>query len=211
MFRRTYAVIESGTSASRSASVRLNAAPSKSTGTTHLDIVLTSYAAIEFLAIAFAAYFVGLYYHGIFLNSWKTDSKYIFAAAVIAALVALISIALRSFVAIRTQPRQVFLWRGVAAVLLAFPVFLSILFIAKLSEEYSRVTFIAQAIGVGLTVTCMRVLFYSWFQSAIASNRIEARRVALIGSSSHRSVFVDRLKSSGIRPVGFFDLPMRRS
>lgn len=95
--------------------------------------------------------------------------------------------------------------------MLAFPIFLSVLYIAKLSNQYSRGIFIVQIIGVGLTVICMRVLFYSWLRSAIASNQVEARRVVLIGDSSQRSEFADRLRNSGIKAVGFFDLPMRRN
>src|SRR6185437_5575903 len=84
---------------------------------------------------------------------------------------------------------------------------LSIIFIAKESDGYSRATFILQIFGVGLTVVGMRALFYSWLQTAIASNRIEARRVALIGDDSHCSMFANRLKASGIQAIGFFDLP----
>jgi Undecaprenyl-phosphate glucose phosphotransferase len=94
---------------------------------------------------------------------------------------------------------------------LAFSIFLSIIFVAKFSNEYSRVTFISQIIGVGLTVTSMRALFYSWLKSAIASNQIEARRVVLIGDISHCSKFTNRLKISGIQTVAVFQLPKRRS
>ena len=210
MSQATYTLNESRSAAVRAESVPLDAAPAKSIGTTHLNTALVTYASIEFVAVACSAYFIGLLYHGIFLNSWRTEPKYILAATFIAALVAFISIALHSFIAIRRQPRHIFLWRGMAAVMLAFPVFLSIIFISRLSSEYSRVTFIAQIIGVGLTVVCMRVLFYSWLQSAITANQIEARRVALIGDVSHCSIFADRLKTSGIRTVGFFGLPTRR-
>ena len=211
MSQATYTLNESRSAAVHSESVPLDAAPARSTGTTHLNTALVTYASIEFLAVACSAYFFGLLYYGIFLNSWRTDPKYILAATFIATLIAFISIALHSFIAIRRQPRHVFLWRGIAAVMLAFPVFLSIIFISKLSNEYSRGTFIAQIIGVGLTVACMRVLFYSWLRSAITANQVEARRVALIGDVSHCSIFADRLKTSGIRTVGFFGLPMRRS
>ena len=206
----TYPLKESRSAAFHSASVPIDAAPARSTGT-RLNTALTTYAAIEFLAVACSAYFLGLFYYGIFLNSWRTDPRYILAATFIATLITFISIALRSFIAIRRQPKHVFLSRGIAAVMLAFPVFLSIMYIAKLSNEYSRGTFIVQIIGVGLTVACMRVLFYSWLRSAIASNQVEARRVALIGDSSHCSIFADRLRTSGIKAVGFFDLPMRRN
>jgi Undecaprenyl-phosphate glucose phosphotransferase len=189
----------------------LDVAPSESKRTAHLNTALATYAAIEVLAVACSAYFIGLFYEGIFLNSWQTDPRYILAAVFIATLVAVTSIGIGSFVAIRRQSRHIFLWRGTAAVMLAFSIFLSAVFIAKLSGEYSRVTFICQIIGVGLTVTSMRALFYSWLLSAIASNQIEAERVALFGDISHCSMFTNRLNTSGIRTVGVFQLPKRLS
>ena len=139
MSQATYTLNENRSAAVHAELVPLDAAPAKSTGTTHLNTALVTYASIEFVAVACSAYFIGLLYHGIFLNSWRTEPKYILAATFIAALVAFISIALHSFIAIRRQPRHIFLWRGMAAVMLAFPVFLSIIFISKLSSEYSRV------------------------------------------------------------------------
>ncbi len=189
----------------------LDAAPVKSIGATHLTTALTIYATIEFLAVAASAYFVGLFYQRVFLGSWYTDSKYILAALLIATLVALASIGFRSFIAIRRQPRHIFLWKGIGSVVLAFSFFLSIIFIAKHSDEYSRATFVLQIYGVIVAVTCARALFYSWLQSAIASQQIEARRVALIGDISHCSIFAGRLKTNGIQSVGFFDLPKHRS
>jgi Undecaprenyl-phosphate glucose phosphotransferase len=56
-------------------------------------------------------------------------------------------------------------------------------------------------------VVSTRVLFFSWFQAAIASHRIEARRVVLIGNATDCSKFADRLKASGIQTIGTFRLP----
>ena len=189
----------------------LDTASVKSINATRLTTALTIYATIEFLAVATSAYFVGLFYQRVFLGSWYTDSKYILAALLIATLVALASTGFHSFIAIRRQPRHVFLWKGIGSVVLAFSFFLSIIFIAKNSDEYSRATFVLQIYGVIVAVTCTRAIFYSWLQSAIASQKIEARRVALIGDISHCSNFAGRLKTSGIKSVGYFDFPKYRS
>ena len=37
---------------------------------------------------------------------------------------------------------------------------------------------------MGIAVVSARAIFFSWLQTAIASNRIEARRVVLIGDVS---------------------------
>jgi Undecaprenyl-phosphate glucose phosphotransferase len=187
-----------------------DAAPSKSKGATRLNSILTIYATFEFLAVACSAYFYSLIYHRIIFQSWHTATGYILAAAAIATLVLLISLGFNSFIGMRRQPRHVFLWRGVGAVLFAFSIFLTILFVAKLAEDYSRGAFISQIIGVGITVTTIRAFFYSWLQSAILSNRIEARRVVLIGDTPQCSKFADRLKTSGIQTIGSFRLPTCR-
>jgi len=191
-------------SANRSPLASRDAAPIKSV---RAITAVTIYAAIEFLGVAVSAYFIGFFYRGIFLDSWQTDPKYILAAIFIAILVLLISLGFRSYVAITRQPRHTFLWRGAGAVALAFSIFISIIFIAKLSDEYSRVTFILQTFGVGIIIIGTRALFYSWLQTAIASDRIEARRTVLIGTASNCSTFAGRLNNSGIRVISFFDLP----
>ena len=50
-------------------------------------------------------------------------------------------------------------------------------------------------------------MFYSWLQAAIASHRIEARRVVLIGNAIHCSKFAGRLNAGGIQTIGTFRLP----
>ena len=213
MLERTYALQKSHSSTTHPGLVARDAMPLNSTGTRHVNIntVITAYAAIEFFAVACTAYVTGFLYHGVYLYIWHTDPRYIFAALFIATLVTLVSLGLRSFISIRRQPRHVFLWRGIGAVVLAFSLFLSTIFVTKIAEEYSRVTFILQIVGVGITVACMRVVFYGWLQSAIAMNQIEARRVALIGDTSHCSIFANRLKISGIQTAGTFRLPKLRS
>ena len=100
-----------------------------------------------------------------------------------------------------------FLWKGAGTVALAFSIFLTIIFVTKYSDEYSRITFILQIFGVGIAVVSMRALFYLWLQAAFAANRIEARRVALIGDDAHCSMFAKRLEITGIRTAGSFRLP----
>jgi Undecaprenyl-phosphate glucose phosphotransferase len=103
------------------------------------------------------------------------------------------------------------LWSGLGSTALAFSAFLTILVFLQLADQYSRGTLIFQAVGVGLAVAIARTVFYSWLQSAIASNHIDARRVVLIGDDPHRAAFSNRIKQSGIRTVGSFDFPQSRA
>ena len=182
-------------------------APLKSNNTAHLNTVLRIYSAIEFFAVACSTYIGSVVYHYITFNSWQTGSRYTVAAILIASLVLLTSIGFHNFFSFRRQPRHVFLFRGLGAVALSFSTFLTILFFTQSAEAYSRGSLIFQIISVSIAVVGARTLFYSWLQNATISNRIEARRVALIGDVFHCSTFANRLKSSGIKTVGVFQLP----
>ena len=209
MLQKNYALNEGQPSAIHSTFDELDyAAPAKATGALHLNTALTIYAMIEFLAVASSAYFGSAVYHFVSWHSWQTAPAYVLAAVVIATLVLVLSIGFHNFFSFRRQSRHIFLWRGVGAVALAFSVFVTILFFTQSAEAYSRGSLIFQIIIVGITVTGTRAIFYSWLQAAIASNRIEARRVVLIGDASHCSKFASRLKNGGVETIGAFRLPV---
>lgn len=208
MLQKNYVLNESQPSAIHSTFDKLDyASPAKVTDAIHLNTTLTMYAIIEFLAVASAAYFGSAVYHFVGRHTWQTAPAYFLAAGVIATLVLLASLGFHNFFAFQRQPRHIFLWRGVGAVALAFSIFVTILFFTQSAEIYSRGSLIFQIGCVGITVISARVIFYSWLQAAIASNRIEARRVVLIGSDIHCSKFAGRLKGSGIETIATFRLP----
>ena len=212
--------IPSGTYSSESSSPAsaIDAANENGLGTkpkvaTQLTTTLAAYVTIEFLAVTYSAFFSAYLYHALLLKSWSWHNfvSYTLAALALATLVLLISFGFRNFSAIRRQDRHKFLWSGIGSVALAFSFFLTTFFLTQLGDFYSRGTLIIQFVGACIAVGGTRVLFYSWLHSAIASGRIEARRVALIGDDAHCSAFADRLKSSGVRTVGHFHFPGYRS
>src|SRR5216683_523554 len=100
----------------------------------HLSGVVAQIAAIEFLAVGLSAYVASLAYHYVVSNSSPPTYQYVSAAVFIALMVLFASVSFRQFTAIQTQPRHRFLWSGIAAVGLAFSLFLSTLFLFKISE-----------------------------------------------------------------------------
>ena len=178
-----------------------------SRGITRLNKVLATYAAIEFFAVASAAFLGGFFYHYFTFQIGLVNFRYILAATTIATLTLVASVGLHTFSSFQTQPRHVFVWKGLGAVALAFSAFLTMLFFAQAAEAYSRGSLIFQIVSVSVAIVSARSFFYSWLQNATSMNRIEARRVALVGDISHCLRFVDRLKLSGIKTVGFFRLP----
>jgi Undecaprenyl-phosphate glucose phosphotransferase len=167
---------------------------------------LITIAATEFLFVAAAAYFGSVFYHRVVLLYWPDPQKYVSAAILIAALVLLVSVSFRHFVRIQTEPRHRFLWNGVGAVTLAFSFFLSMMFLLKTAEDYSRGAFLFQIASVGLAVLSVRTAWYSRLQTAIALGLIEARRAVLIGDPNRCSQLATRLSATGIRTVHSFQL-----
>jgi Undecaprenyl-phosphate glucose phosphotransferase len=175
--------------------------------TGRLSNAVAKIGAIEFLAVAAAAYTASLAYHYVGSGILPPAYQYVPAAIFIALLVSLFSISFRHFEAVQTQPRHRFLWSGIGAVGLAFALFLSTMFLFKISQEYSRGSFIFQVVSVGIAIVATRAVAYSWLQSAIAAGLLAARRVVLIGDDPLCTHFSHRLKATGILPVGSFQFP----
>jgi Undecaprenyl-phosphate glucose phosphotransferase len=192
-----------------SASAKGLAAPNSDRASSLTAACLEIFAA-EFLVVATAAYLGSLLYHYAANEQWADNITYVGAALFIAALVSTVSVAFRQFVEVQRQPLHVLLWNGIGAVLLAFSIFLTVLFLLKLTAQYSRGAFIFQAAAVGIAISVTRVFAYFWLQSAIRLGRVEARRVVLIGSKRHQSEVSERLGSNGIRSVASFSFPIGR-
>jgi Undecaprenyl-phosphate glucose phosphotransferase len=159
----------------------------------------------EFLAVACAAYFSSLSYR--YTELHLLPNEYLPAALFLAALVSIVSIAFRHFVAIQRQPLHALLWSGLGAVALAFSFFLSTLFLLKAIGDYSRGAFIFQIVAVSVTVCLTRTISYVWMQSAIRSGTVEARHVVLIGEERYRLQFADLVRTAGIRSVASLPFP----
>jgi len=175
--------------------------------TRRLSEALKKIVLVEFLVIGLSAYAASFAYHYLGSNLLPRSYYYVTAAACIAVLTLAFSIGFRHFEAIQTQPRHRFLWSGIGSVALAFCLFLTGLFLFKISEDYSRGSFIFQLLTVGIAVTGTRAITFSRLQSAIKSGLMAARRVVLIGDDGPCSHFAHRLQATGILAVSSFRFP----
>ncbi|MFK4722742.1 Undecaprenyl-phosphate glucose phosphotransferase [Bradyrhizobium niftali] len=177
------------------------------TGKNRLAALLVLAASAELVLVAIAAYSAAVLYHRLVLLDAPDASKYIQQSIFISTLQLLVSVGLRQYSRIQTQPRHVFLWSGASSVFFVFSFFISTIFLLKISDSFSRATVIAQAVSVLLAVLCTRAVWFSLLQPAIASGLIDARRVILIGDPSHCSDFSARVFVSGIRTIRSFEFP----
>ncbi|WP_245334786.1 undecaprenyl-phosphate glucose phosphotransferase [Bradyrhizobium mercantei] len=167
-------------------------------------------ASTEFLLVAGAAYFAAVLYYRLILLHSPDAALYIQESLLISTLQLLVSIGLRHYSRIQTQPRHAFLWSGASGVFLVFSFLLSTIFLLKISADYSRAIVIVQAASVTLAVLCTRTIWYSLLQPAIASGLIDARRIILIGDPDHCLQFSARAMATGIRTIRCFDFPVVR-
>lgn len=195
----------------RGAGARTRAEDRAEIAATRLPTILAVYAAIEFLTAGIFAFVASVLYHQLVFHSPPPTTRYILAAALLATLIVLISVQLKQFAGLRRRPLHMFLWNGVGSTGLAFSIFLTILFVTKIADDYSRGTFIFQIVTVTLAVAIVRALFYRWLQSAIAGSLVKARRVVLIGDAAHCLRFANRLAANGIQTAGSFRFPKYRA
>ena len=89
-------------------------------GKSRLAALLALAASTEFLLVAVAAYSAAVLYHRQLLLNPPDAAKYVQESLLIATLQLLVSIGLRQYSRIQTQPRHVFLWSGASGVLFVF-------------------------------------------------------------------------------------------
>jgi Undecaprenyl-phosphate glucose phosphotransferase len=176
-------------------------------------VAITKLMFQEFLVVAGLAYAASVIYQGALQGSipltWSSTDQYIAAALFLAVMVELVSLGFGHYKNCQAQARHAFLWSGVGAVALAFSFLLSVLFLLKIAEPYSRATFVFQFVTIEIAVLTMRAVSYSRLQSSIAAGLVNARRVVLIGDSANCAHFSSRLKATGIRTVASYPFPGR--
>jgi Undecaprenyl-phosphate glucose phosphotransferase len=164
---------------------------------------------MEFVSVNAMAYFAVLIYHLMLrIPSTAVEQwKYFGSALFLSTTILLGSIALRHFPSVQTRPLHVVLASGFATVALAFSFLLSTMFLLKLTDEYSRGSFLFQLLGVSVVVLGGRAILSLRIRSAVASGFLEARRVVLIGDPIRCAQLAKRLHPCGIQAVGAFSSP----
>jgi Undecaprenyl-phosphate glucose phosphotransferase len=172
-----------------------------------LERLLARIVALEFLVIAGTCYLTSAIYYATFLSTWPPIEQYVPAALSIALLVLITALGFKHYVGVQAQSRDRFMWSGIGAVALAFSLFLSLLFMFKIADWYSRGTFFFQFIGAGIAMLIARARIHTNIRRAITSGAVEARRAVLIGDPNDNGDILNNLRRSGIRSVGNLPLP----
>jgi Undecaprenyl-phosphate glucose phosphotransferase len=161
----------------------------------------------EFAVVAGTACLASVLYHEAVWSQSPSFRLYLAADLFLAAAVELIGLAFGHYKSCQSQSWHAFLFSGFGAVALAFSVLLSALFLLKITELYSRATFVFQFIMVEFAVLTARAFFHARLQASISAGLVNARRVVVIGDPAKRAEFANRLKATGIQTVGSFSFP----
>jgi Undecaprenyl-phosphate glucose phosphotransferase len=172
-----------------------------------LRTVVAVMVATEYFTAALASYFASLIYGWCFVGNTLPATQYIFSAICIASLLIATGLGFRQFASVQSQPRHSFIIHGLGAIVLAFSLFLSMLFLLKFGEHYSRVTFFLQFFAVCTAVLWSRTAWHRAVCNAVARGTIQAQRVILIGDPAHRSSFGRDLSARGVNVVASLDAP----
>jgi Undecaprenyl-phosphate glucose phosphotransferase len=175
--------------------------------TKRLEGLLVRLVVIEYLIIAGTCYLTSLLYYDLVLGQWPPHVQYITSGLVIATLALLSALGFRQYVTIQAQSSERFVFSAIAVITLAFSLFLSILFVFKIADWYSRGTFSVQFVGVTFAVLATRGIIHYRVRLAAHSGRIQARRAVIIGDSRVDPQLLKNLEFFGIRCTGFLPLP----
>jgi Undecaprenyl-phosphate glucose phosphotransferase len=164
-----------------------------------LSRVLYTIVLQEFVAVFLAASVGIALYYWIGLGFQVPVTLWLPYATVIAALVVLVSLGFRHYPQIQTKRKRWYVTVGIGAVGAGFSVFLTLLFLLKISGEYSRGAFFFQLAAVSAMITVVRAITHDKLRASIARNEVEARRVILVGRESDCLHISNKITKSGLR------------
>jgi Undecaprenyl-phosphate glucose phosphotransferase len=163
--------------------------------------------AVEFSTVAATCFVTSLIYFKMVLTAWPPAEQYVAAALIIAGIVSIASLGFKQHLAIQAQPRDRYFWSALGAATLAFSCFLSLLFLFKIADWYSRGTFLFQFLSVSAALLVARGSIHTYVYSAIKSGSVEARKAVLVGDAKANSRIVKRLQQFGVRYAGVLPFP----
>lgn len=169
--------------------------------------VIAQMTIAEFVTVALCGYLVTWSYHQLASHTWPRAALHISSTFGIATIELFVVVSSGHYQKLHEQSKELFCLSGLGALILAFCVFISSIYVLALAQEYSRGALILQLIITGAAVFGLRAICYSRLHLLLTSGKISIKRVALIGSLAHCLSIAARLRSAGIHIVRSFEVP----
>ncbi len=163
--------------------------------------------AAELFGVAAASLIASVVYFRVVKAPGPPTFEYVVSIFLIPLLVLVAAAGFKQYAAIQAQSRDRYMLSGMGAVTLAFALLVTLLFVVKIGDWYSRGTFFCQFIGVSVAILVARGWVHSYIRHALQSGAIEARRAVLIGDAKANVEVLKDLQQSGVRLAGVIELP----
>jgi Undecaprenyl-phosphate glucose phosphotransferase len=180
-------------------------APTSSFG--RIEKLRVKIIAAELFGVAAASLLTSVIYFRVAKAAWPPTFEYVVSIFAIPLLVILAAGGFKQYAGIQTQSRDRYMLNGMGAVTLAFALLVTLLFVVKIGDWYSRGTFFCQFIGVSVVILAARAGVHSYIRRALESGAIEARRAVLVGDAKANIEVLKDLQQSGVRLAGVLELP----
>ena len=192
---------------SRASVAYLGQTGAPSSGVGRIERLSAKIIATELFAVAGASLLTSVVYFGLVKAAWPPAFEYIVSIFLIPLLVLVAAGGFKQYAAIHAQSRDRYMLSGMGAVTLAFALLVTLLFVMKIGDWYSRGTFFCQFIGVSIVILVARGWVHSYIRHTLQSGAIEARRAVLIGDAKANVEVLKDLQQSGVRLAGVLEFP----
>lgn len=182
-----------------------------SVGERRLSVVTVRLALQEGLALAAVSYAVTAFYFDAVLRASSIPSPYLFAAPAVAAIELIIVLSFGQYARLHDQTRELFCWSGLASAVAAFSLFLSVVYLLQMWEDFSRGVLVLQLVAISVAVAATRAIYHSRLRAMLRSGEIHSRCAILIGDAGHCQSAAERLRAAGVRTIQSFGLPTAAS
>jgi Undecaprenyl-phosphate glucose phosphotransferase len=184
-----------------------DAALEPSISATRIERIVTYIVGAELLAISATCFLTSEAYFATVFTQRPPTLGYAISALLLASFIVIYALCAKQYSAIQAQSRDRYMWNGMGAVLLAFSIFLSLLFLLKIGDWYSRGTFFLQFLAVSTAMLVARGAAHNYVRRAIEAGTVEARRAILVGDPRSGRAVLNDLRRNGVCWIATLPFP----
>jgi Undecaprenyl-phosphate glucose phosphotransferase len=172
----------------------------------HLILLLASY---DFAIVTGLSLVAALFHQGLVVVDTRHLELYLAVSLAFGSAFAILAAVDEQYSLARLQTARASALRALRSFHILFGVGVCVLFLTHITDIYSRGSFVLQYLAVSTGVVLARAVMVRAVRQAIQSGRLEAQRIALIGSAQPTEHMVARLRASGrgVGVVASFPLP----
>jgi Undecaprenyl-phosphate glucose phosphotransferase len=168
---------------------------------------------VEFFVIFVASYIASVVYHVSVYGKFSQANLYLVFSFVLGAFYVLACLIDNQYDSLGEKWRKDGISRAVVAIVSAFSVFLSLVFIFEWGHYFSRGTLLTQLVFVTVAIILVRVILVQRFERAAQSGRLQSLGIVVISfaTSDNLGNYISRLCSASDEIVRSYDINVRQT